>query len=61
MQAPGGFPLLGYFMKIIALETLRLDEFFNLLLVRVHTDTGLVGLGETFYGARSRSSYSRHA
>src|SRR6201988_4118835 len=38
-------------MKIIALETLRLDEFFNLLWVRVHTDTGLVGLGETFYGA----------
>src|SRR6201984_296159 len=38
-------------MKIIALETLRLDEFFNLLWVRVHTDNGLVGLGETFYGA----------
>ena len=38
-------------MKIIALETLRLDEFFNLLWVRVHTDIGLVGLGETFYGA----------
>src|SRR6478735_398567 len=38
-------------MKISALETVRLDEFYNVLWVRVHTDTGLIGLGETFYGA----------
>jgi galactonate dehydratase len=38
-------------MKITSLETLRLDEFFNVLWVRVGTDSGLVGLGETFYGA----------
>ena len=37
-------------MKITALETLRLGEFANLLWVRVHTDEGLVGLGETFMG-----------
>lgn len=38
-------------MEITALETLRLQEFPNVLWVRVHTDQGLVGLGETFYGA----------
>jgi galactonate dehydratase len=38
-------------MKITVLETLRLDEFPNILWVRVHTDEGFIGLGETFYGA----------
>ncbi len=38
-------------MKIVALETLRTDEFSNVLWVRVHTDEGVIGLGETFYGA----------
>lgn len=38
-------------MKITAIETLRTAEFSNVLWVRVHTDAGLVGLGETFYGA----------
>lgn len=35
-------------MKITALETIQLGEFPNILWVRVHTDSGLVGLGETF-------------
>jgi galactonate dehydratase len=38
-------------MKITAIETLRTAEFSNVLWVRVHTDAGVVGLGETFYGA----------
>ena len=38
-------------MKITKLETLRIAEFGNVLWVRVHTDAGVVGLGETFYGA----------
>ncbi|MBZ9894455.1 MULTISPECIES: mandelate racemase/muconate lactonizing enzyme family protein [unclassified Mesorhizobium] len=38
-------------MKITALETLRTEEFSNVLWVRVHTDQGTIGLGETFYGA----------
>ncbi len=38
-------------MRITAIETLRAAEFGNVLWVRVHTDAGLVGLGETFYGA----------
>jgi galactonate dehydratase len=38
-------------LKIDAIETLRLEEFPNLLWVHVHTDQGLIGLGETFFGA----------
>ncbi len=38
-------------MKITAIETLRTAEFANVLWVRVHTDAGPIGLGETFYGA----------
>lgn len=36
-------------MKITRIETLRIPAYLNLLWVRVHTDTGLVGLGETYY------------
>ena len=38
-------------MKITAIETLRPEEFANVIWVRVHTDAAVVGLGETFYGA----------
>ncbi len=38
-------------MKITGLETLRIAEHPNLLWVHIETDEGLVGLGETFYGA----------
>ena len=38
-------------MKITRIETLRLDEFPSLLHLLVHTDEGLVGLGETFFFA----------
>ena len=49
-------------MKITAIETLRTAEFANVLWVRVHTDAGLVGLGETFYGAGGgRGASARHA
>ena len=37
-------------MKITAIETVRIEEFPNLLWVQVSTDDGLVGLGETFFG-----------
>jgi galactonate dehydratase len=36
-------------LKITAVETVTLGEFPNILWVQVHTDEGLVGLGETFY------------
>lgn len=35
-------------MKISSIETLRLQQYENLLWVRIGTDEGLVGLGETF-------------
>ena len=44
-------------MRITAIETVLLDEFPNLLWVQVHTDEGLVGLGETFFGPRSVAAY----
>jgi len=34
-------------MKITAIESLRWEEYSRLLLVRVHTDSGLIGLGES--------------
>jgi L-alanine-DL-glutamate epimerase-like enolase superfamily enzyme len=40
-------------MKITKLETLRLGEFANLVWLRVHTDQGVVGVGETSYAAQS--------
>lgn len=44
-------------MKITQLETIRLQEFPNILWVRLHTDEGLVGLGETFMGAAAVEAY----
>ena len=36
-------------MEITALETIRTAEFENILWLKVHTDEGIVGLGETFF------------
>lgn len=44
-------------MKITALETIRMAERPNLLWVQVHTDEGLTGLGETFFGARTAEEH----
>ncbi|HLL17256.1 MAG TPA: mandelate racemase/muconate lactonizing enzyme family protein [Rubrivivax sp.] len=44
-------------MQIAQLETIRLGEFPNILWVRLHTDEGLVGLGETFMGAQAVEAY----
>ena len=44
-------------MKITALETLRLEEFGNIVFVRLHTDAGVVGLGETFMGPKAVEAY----
>lgn len=44
-------------MKVTAIETLRVEEFPNLLWVQVHTDAGLAGLGETFYGPDSAEGH----
>ena len=44
-------------MKIRQLTTIRLAEFPNILWVQLHTDEGLVGLGETFMGAAAVEAY----
>ena len=35
-------------MKIQKLETIWFEEQFNTLWLRIHTDEGLIGLGETY-------------
>src|SRR6478752_7814450 len=44
-------------MKITRLETVRIAERPNLLWLLVHTDEGLTGLGETFFGAETVETY----
>ncbi|MEQ1597286.1 MAG: mandelate racemase/muconate lactonizing enzyme family protein [Casimicrobium sp.] len=44
-------------MKITRVDTLRLGEFPNICWVQLHTDEGLVGLGETFMGAAAVEAY----
>jgi L-alanine-DL-glutamate epimerase-like enolase superfamily enzyme len=44
-------------VKVTAIETLQLGEFPNVLWVRIRTDDGLVGLGETFFGANAVAAY----
>lgn len=44
-------------MQITQVETIRLGEFPNIIWVRLHTDEGLVGLGETFMGAAAVEAY----
>ena len=43
-------------MKIEKLETVWIDAQPNTMWLRVHTDEGLVGLGETFYAPRAVSA-----
>ena len=38
-------------MKITQIETIRVGQFPDLIFVQVHTDGGIVGLGETWYAA----------
>jgi L-alanine-DL-glutamate epimerase-like enolase superfamily enzyme len=40
-------------MKITKLETIWFDEQPNTIWVRIHTDDGLIGLGETYYVPRA--------
>ncbi|MBC7813909.1 MAG: mandelate racemase/muconate lactonizing enzyme family protein [Burkholderiales bacterium] len=43
-------------MKITRLETIWLDDQPNTTWLRIHTDDGLIGLGETFYVPRAVSA-----
>lgn len=40
-------------MKITEIKTLRLEEYSNICYVQIVTDEGIMGLGETFFGAGS--------
>ncbi|MGN6700149.1 MAG: mandelate racemase/muconate lactonizing enzyme family protein, partial [Thermomicrobiales bacterium] len=44
-------------MKIVRIETLTSPTYPNLLWVQIHTDTGLVGLGETFRSPAAVAAY----
>lgn len=44
-------------MKITTFETIRVDEFPNILWLQVRTDEGLVGLGETFFLPQTVETY----
>ena len=44
-------------MKIIGVETVHVGEFSNLVWVRLHTDAGLIGLGETFRNPLATIAY----
>jgi len=44
-------------MRITAIETIQLPDLPNLLWVQVHTDAGLIGLGETFRAAEATAAY----
>ena len=44
-------------MIVTDIETIRLDAFPNILWVLVNTDEGIVGLGETFYGAQAAEGH----
>ena len=43
-------------MIISQIETIRVAQFPDLIFVQVHTDTGLIGLGETWYAAATVES-----
>ena len=44
-------------MKIIGVETLQMKEAGNLVWVQLHTDEGLIGLGETFRNPEAVIAY----
>ncbi|SMF02370.1 L-alanine-DL-glutamate epimerase [Xaviernesmea oryzae] len=44
-------------MKITALETVQLPSLNNIIWLRIHTDEGIIGLGETFRGADAVATY----
>ena len=44
---------LGDKMKIIKIETIRISEHPNLIWVKIHTNEGAIGLGESWFGAEA--------
>lgn len=44
-------------MRIIRVETIETPKYPNLIWIQIHTDDGLVGLGETFFGPAPVAAY----
>lgn len=44
-------------MNVTNVETIWLEEFPNVIWLQIHTDEGLIGLGETFFGVRAVEAY----
>tara|TARA_Y100001978_G_scaffold88856_1_gene79566 strand:+ start:2448 stop:3644 length:1197 start_codon:yes stop_codon:yes gene_type:complete len=44
-------------MKITKIETIHVGEFANILFVQIHTDNGMIGLGETYYTPQATSAF----
>lgn len=44
-------------MKVTGLETIRLREFPSILFLQIHTDEGLIGLGENCVGVESVETF----
>jgi len=47
----------GCLVKITCIETLQCRTYPNLVWIQIHTDAGLIGLGETFYGPDAVATY----
>jgi L-alanine-DL-glutamate epimerase-like enolase superfamily enzyme len=48
-------------MRITAIETIRIEEFENLVWLHVMTDEGVTGLGETFFMPKTVEAYVHEA
>lgn len=44
-------------MRITGIDTIQIEEYGNLCWVEVHTDEGITGLGETFFGPKAVAAY----
>lgn len=44
-------------MKITAVNTLWIEEFPNISWIQIETDSGITGLGETYFGPEAVASY----
>ena len=44
-------------MKITALETVHVEAYPQITFVQIHTDEGLLGLGDTFFGSAAVQTY----
>lgn len=53
----GVIPERRWSLNITRLETIRIAEFPQLLWLHIHTNEGLVGLGETFFSAGAVETY----